>query len=171
MDAVQDSAEEEESTMHARKPKASCLAVVATLVAATIGCSDVLWDEGLGLTVTFSDSVVTPDQPVLVTLTAMNLGDSVVWGTGSSSCQLDAFVLIGAEERRIDVLRGCTDDLATQGLGRGDARTERWPWNGAALIEGAADTLPAGVYEVVAVAGEVARSEPRTIRVQHEEDS
>jgi hypothetical protein len=147
-----------------------CTFVAAVMVMAVCGCSDVLWDEGLGLTITFSDTVVTPDQPVLITLTAMNLGDSVVWGTGSSSCQLDALLLIGVEERRIDVLRGCTDDLATQGLGRGEALTERWPWNGAALIDGTAETLPEGVYEVVAVAGEVARSEPRTIRVQHEED-
>jgi hypothetical protein len=153
--------------MHARTPRASCLVVVATLVAATFGCSDVLWYEGLGITITFSDSVVTPDQPILVTITAMNLADSVVWGTGSSSCQLNACVLIGAEERRIDVLRGCTDDLATQGLGRGEAITERWAWNGQALIEGVADTLHEGVYEVVAVAGEVARSEPRTIRIHH----
>jgi hypothetical protein len=136
-----------------------------TLMIAAGGCSDVLGNDGLGITITFSDSVVTPDQPVTVTVTVMNLGDSVVWGRGSSSCQLGALVLTDMGEHRVDVGRLCTEDFGPQGLAQGESRTEQWPWAGEATIDGMTSSLLLNTYGVVAVAGTVLRSEPRVIRI------
>ena len=127
--------------------------------------TDAFGSDGFALTISFTYSVVTPDELVTVTLTAMNLGDSVVWGSGSSSCQLEAFVRIGIDDRRLTGQRLCTDDMATQGLGPGESLMEHWQWGGEVLIGDRVDTLPEGTYQIVAAAGSAGRSEPRTIRV------
>ena len=155
--------------MRANFWKSSYIAVAVIIAVGFGGCSDVLGNDGLGITITFSDSVVTPGQPVTVTVTAMNLGDSVAWGKGSSSCQLGALALTGAAEYRIDVARLCTEDLITQGLARGESITEQWDWAGEAQIDGVVSCLLPNTYEVVAVAGTAYRSEPRVIRVGTDE--
>jgi hypothetical protein len=94
----------------------------------------------------------------------MKLGDAVVWGRGSSSCQLGATVQVGLQEHSID-FRACTLDLVPQGLGSGESRTEEWMWGGEVLVTNRVDRLPPGAYDVRAVAGDLYRSTPRTIRV------
>ncbi|NIM48814.1 MAG: hypothetical protein GTO22_06070 [Gemmatimonadales bacterium] len=128
------------------------------------GCSDPFGADGLGLTISVSDTEVQPGVPVIITVTAMNLGDSVVWGQGSSSCQLGAVVRVGLDEHRID-LRVCTDDLAPQGLGPGESRTEEWPWAGEMRVDDTIETLQPGEYEIRGIAGELSRSGPRTVLV------
>ncbi|NIM52847.1 MAG: hypothetical protein GTN62_15345 [Gemmatimonadales bacterium] len=139
-------------------------ALAGLLVIAASGCSDPFGGAGLEVTLWFSHTEVGPHAPVIVTVTATNLGDSVVWGQGSSSCQLGAIVQVGSEEHRID-LRICTADLAPQGLGPNESRTEEWIWTGEVLVGNSVVTLTAGEYQVQALAGEVKRSDPRTIRV------
>ncbi len=138
------------------------LAGVAILV--SNGCSDLFGGGGLEIALSVSDTVTSPDAPVVVTATAMNAGDSVIWGQGSSSCQLRAVVLLDSDERRIDY-RACTDDLAPQGLGPDESRTEEWMWGGEVFGDGSVDTLPPGEYEIQAVAGELKRSPPVTVQV------
>jgi hypothetical protein len=133
-------------------------------VLATSGCSELFGGGGLELAISVSDSTISPDAPVVVTVTAMNLGDSVIWGQGSSSCQLHAVVWVGSAERRIDY-RACTDDLAPQGLGPDESRTEKWMWGGEALGDQSFDTLPPGDYQIQAVAGDAKRSRPLTVQV------
>lgn len=140
------------------------LAVAGALIVAISGCSDAFSSDGLALTITVSDSEVRLGAPVTVRVTALNLGDSVVWGRGSSSCQLGAVAQVGADERRID-FRACTEDLAPQGLGPDKSRTESWTWNAVVFTGNVVDTLPPGVYQIRAVAGNAARSSPRTITV------
>ncbi len=134
------------------------------LVLAVGGCGDLFGSNDFALTISSSEDEVAADAPVTLTITAMNLGDPVVWGQGSSSCQLDAVIHVGLDEFRIGT-RGCTDDLVPQGLGRGESRTEQWDWNGTVFDGATLDTLPPGEYVIRAVAGALERSEPRTIRV------
>ena len=140
------------------------LSVAGALIFGICGCSDAFSSEGLTLTITVSDTEVRLGAPVTIRVTALNLGDSVVWGRGSSSCQLGAVAQVGADERRID-FRACTEDLAPQGLGPDKSRSESWTWNAVVFTGNVVDTLPPGAYQIRAVAGDAARSSPRTITV------
>lgn len=138
--------------------------VAGALIFGMSGCSDAFGGDGLILTITVSATEVRLGAPVTIRVTALNLGDSVVWGRGSSSCQLGAVTQVGADERRID-FRACTEDLAPQGLGPGKSRSESWTWNAEVFTGNVVDTLPPGAYQIWAVAGDAARSRPRAITV------
>jgi hypothetical protein len=143
------------------------LAVVVLLAAgglAAMGCDDLFGGSGLDLSVAVSDTLVGPDRPVTVTLTATSTGDAVAWGQGSSSCQLTAVVRVAGKDHSID-LRGCTDDLVLQGVVAGGSRVEQWSWNGQYLTDTGFEPLPAGRYELHALAGDLERSEGVAVRV------
>lgn len=151
------------------QPSASSLGsfslAVLALAAAAPACRVVLGTNDLVVTVAVSRTELPADGPVGVSVTAVNTGDRrIVWGQGSSSCQLGAVVRVDGVDRRID-LRGCTADLVPQGLDPGRSRTEEWPWSieyfgGTSLVP-----LPPGEYEVYGLAGDRARSRAVRIRV------
>ncbi len=135
------------------------------------GCPSPLPKEGLRISLDVSDTRLRPDAPITLTITANNTGDEVIaWGEGSSSCQLSAVVLIDTDQFPID-LRVCTMDLVPQELAAGETRTESWAWHGEFLVQGALDTLPHGEYRIQATAGNAARSNVRTIRVDSAQGS
>lgn len=132
---------------------------------ASVACDDLFGGTDLDLTLAVSDTLVGPDRPVTVTITATSTGDAVAWGQGSSSCQLTAVVRVDGSDHSID-LRGCTDDLVLQGVVAGGTRVEQWSWNGQYLTDTGFEPLPAGRYELSALAGDLERSDGETVRVE-----
>jgi hypothetical protein len=99
--------------------------------------------------------VVSPMEQEGFNVTAQNLGDErVVWGAGSSSCQLGLEVIHGNGERHDINFRDCTDDLVEQGLDPGESLTETFVWGGTILLDGDWQTLPSGDYRLIGRAGE-----------------
>lgn len=146
------------------RPMATIAAIL--LVLPLTGCIDLLSGNDLELTLDVSSTTVRPDAPITLTVTATNESDErIVWGQGSSSCQLSAVVAVGTDLFPIDI-RACTDDLAPQGLDPKESRDEAWPWNGEIIVQNTLDTLPPGDYRIWATAGEVARSNLKTITVR-----
>ncbi len=139
------------------------LSIVAVVLTAA-GCIDVFGGSGLELTLVVSDTIAGPDRPITLTVTATSTGKAVVWGQGSSSCQLAAVVRVGGVDRPIDV-RACTDDLVLQGVAAGDTLTEAWSWKAEYAVDGALDTLPTGRYRLYTVAGDLERSRGVVVRV------
>lgn len=136
------------------------------LVTGVTACITLFDSETLELTLRVSSTTVRPDAPITVTVTATNHGDErVVWGQGSSSCQLAAVVAVGTDLFPIDI-RACTEDLGPQGLDPNERRVEQWSWNGEILVENRLDTLPPGDYRIWATAGTVAQSNYKTIAVE-----
>ncbi|MDH3498335.1 MAG: hypothetical protein OER21_16380 [Gemmatimonadota bacterium] len=111
--------------------------------------------------------VVSPMEQGGFTVKAVNRDDErVVWGSGSSSCQLGLFVRDGdGRDHNID-FRDCTSDLVEQGLAPGDSISETIVWGGWIEVAGELQTLANGEYRVYGVAGDRARSEPLLVRVQ-----
>ncbi|MGD2134504.1 MAG: hypothetical protein PVF27_00015 [Gemmatimonadales bacterium] len=142
------------------------LARICLLAAVPVGmaCGDIFGASDLVSTVTVSDTLVGPDRPITVTLTAMNHGDAVAWGQGSSSCQLHAVVRVDGHEYPVD-LRACTDDLVLRGVAGGAMLTERFDWNGEYVVSDAVGQLPAGRYRLYALAGNLKRSGGEPVRV------
>jgi hypothetical protein len=134
---------------------------------ASVGCDDIFGGSDLDLTLAVSDTLVGPDRPVTVTITATSTGDAVAWGQGSSSCQLTAVVRVDGSDHSID-LRGCTDDLVLQGVVAGGTRVEQWSWSGQYLTDTGFEPLPAGRHELFALAGDLERSDGVGVRVQQE---
>ena len=134
---------------------------------ASAGCDDLFGGTDLDLTLAVSDTLVGPDRPVTVTITATSTGDAVAWGQGSSSCQLTAVVRVDGRDHSID-LRGCTDDLVLQGVVAGGTRVEQWSWSGEYLTDTGFEPLPTGRYDLFALAGDLERSDGEAVRVQGE---
>jgi hypothetical protein len=110
--------------------------------------------------------VVAGSRPVQVTVTAFNDGqERVIWGQGSSSCQLELWVEVEGAEYRGDVGRMCTADYGDQGLEPGGMRREVFDWAGEVLRGGAVERLDPGVYRLRGGAGEF-RSEPLEMEVR-----
>lgn len=145
----------------------STLLFLAGVGAAAVGCGDLFGSSELELTLAVSDTLVGPDRPITVTISATSTGDPVAWGQGSSSCQLTAVVRVDGEDHSIDV-RGCTDDLVLQGVVAGGTLTEQWTWSGEYVVDGVLDTLPVGRHRLYALAGDVERSSGTSVRVQGE---
>lgn len=136
--------------------------LASVLIAA--GCGDILGGSDLVLSVTVSDTLVGPDRPTRVTLTAVNDGDAVAWGQGSSSCQLTAVVRVDGKDYAIST-RPCTGNLVLQGAAGGETLTEQFEWQGAYLVGDAVAQLPAGPYHLYALAGDLERSGSQPVRV------
>jgi hypothetical protein len=113
-------------------------------------------NDDLMITISASDSVTSSSDPVDITVMAENIGEArVVWGHGSSSCQLEAFVAIEDGNFYLAVSsRICTDDVIEQGLDPGESRSESWSWDGQIIEDGGIKALPPGEYEVHGAAGE-----------------
>ena len=149
--------------------RANSLAVASLLLAvaglASMSCDDLFGGSDLDLTLSVSDTLVGADRPLTITLTATSTGEAVAWGQGSSSCQLTAVVRVDGKDHSVD-LRGCTDDLVLQGLVAGASRVEQWSWSGQYLTDTGFEPLPAGRYELYALAGDLERSEGVGVRVE-----
>jgi hypothetical protein len=136
-----------------------------------VGCSKPTVADPLRIVLQTSDTLVRPDAPITLTVTATNEGgEPVTWGEGSSSCQLRVIVVVGTDEIPVG-LRPCTRDFVPLTLAAGDLRTESWEWRGNIALDGKLDTLPGGEYRLQALAGTLARSDPLVIRVEQASDS
>ncbi len=133
-----------------------------------LGCSLFEDEENFEVQISASASVVSPSEPVTFTVTAENRGSSrVVWGKGSSTCQLTTVVQIeGREHTALDVTKWCTADLVEAGLDPGESRTEVFHWSGHVAWPDTFGVLPPGDYEVRGAAGKKARSAPVAIEVR-----
>ncbi len=126
-------------------------------------------DEGLrnlDVTIAATENVISLTEHVGLTVQVKNTGSSrIVWGNGSSSCQLGAEVRVGGTYLVAPGNRDCTDDLAEQGLDPGKSRSETWIWDGRVLGDDGLESLPAGEYDVYGTAGLRRSGEPVVIRV------
>lgn len=138
-------------------------ALVAIL--ATSACDD----DDIVLTILSQGGTASASSSVELTVTAVNRGDTrVVWGKGSSSCQLSAVVRLGLRDVEAAIPRGCTDDLAEQGLDPGESRTETFEWQGSVDLGPRFEPLPPGLYQVRGAAGSEWVSDAVEIRVVSE---
>ena len=123
------------------------------------GCS--LFDDDdcediarLKVAISASASLTSSSDPVDITVRAENQGNSrVVWGYGSSSCQLHAFVRIGENDYVTLDPRKCTGDAVEQWLDPGESRAEGWTWVGEVWKDQEVEVLPPGRYAVYGGAG------------------
>ena len=112
--------------------------------------------------------VIRPGSQSEFEVTATNrTNQRVVWGMGSSSCQLGLVVLVSGQVRDID-FRACTDDLVEQGLNPDERRTERFVWDGHVSADGALSMLPPGLYRVFGIAGDEGQSAPLRVTILEE---
>jgi hypothetical protein len=141
--------------------------LIACLASVGAGCALFNDDPSLLLVAITDRAATAPADPMTLTITAINTGAGrVVWGRGSSSCQLGAVVAVTPYVwRSAGDLRVCTDDLVEQGLDPGAARTEQILWDGQVWRDGANAYLPAGNYELRAATGERGRSRPVRVTV------
>ena len=123
-----------------------------------VGCGNPL-DVALLPVDVEGDLVVSPDEPGTFRIIAENAGgERIVWGMGSSSCQLGLEVEFDGRRHPAGG-RICTADLVEQGLDAGESRTEEVEWDGAVPdIEGQPFHLPEGRYRVFGVAGDQGES-------------
>lgn len=132
----------------------SWVATAVTALVVVLACRD-----SLGVSVVTMDVdgsvVVSPTELEGFRVTAVNRGDErIVWGSGSSSCQLGLVVLDAASRRHNIDFRDCTSDLVEQGLDPGESLTETFLWGGIIAVDQEMQVLPTGQYRVVGVAGE-----------------
>lgn len=115
------------------------LPCLAMAVIACAGCSPV-GPSPLVVTLSAEDSVASPGEPILLLVTATNVGVTPVrWGPGSSTCQLGLQVRVDGTDVFAPPAHGvCTMDLVTHVLLPGQSRTEAIPWAGMAQL---GDTL------------------------------
>ena len=94
-------------------------------------------------------------EDVRVTVFAKNRsGSALQFGIGSSSCQLAGAVRVAGEDAPMIIHRICLADMSPWRLDPGEERTETWTWKGTVRLDGAAQALPPGEYEVTGVAGD-----------------
>jgi hypothetical protein len=148
------------------------MAFLMILAMAAVACSAPLQsghaqaEGGLQVTATADRSVASASDPVTVTVTAENLGDSrAVWGHGSGSCRLSLLVRVGATDLEAAPPRVCTMDYVEHGLDPGESRREVFVWSGEAVRDRSVIQLDPGIYELLGAAGEH-RSEPIQIFLQ-----
>jgi hypothetical protein len=128
--------------------------VAAGIVALAAACTDPV-DVNIVAIDVVGDVLVSQSDPATFEVTAVNqTNERVVWGMGSSSCQLSLLLQLTLVERRLINHRGCTDDLVEQGLDPGESRTEAFTWDGTVLSGGSLVALQPGRYHVIGVAGE-----------------
>lgn len=139
--------------------------VAAGGLAAILSCSDPLAVEVFTVDVDGA-LVVSPMEQAAFRVTALNRGEErVVWGMGSSSCQLGLTVQDQDGKRHDIDFRDCTADLVEQGLDPGASRTETFLWGGWIRVDGQIQTLPSGEYRVRGVAGNREESAPILVTV------
>jgi len=108
----------------------------------------------LKITISASAGVTSAAAPVTLFVRVENCaGTRVVWGYGSSTCQLNADVRIGRSYYPAVGHRYCTQDAIELGLDAGESRVENWRWKGEIMKDQEIVTLPPGRYEVHGSAG------------------
>jgi len=141
-----------------------CFALGAALL--FCGCSIFGENERVEVAIAASAATVSPTNPVTINVSANNQGEGrVVWGRGSSSCQLGAVIQAGNENYRIDI-RACTSDLAEQGLEPGERRNESWLWDGQIFRSNQPERLAPGRYKIYGTAGGWLSKTPVEIEVK-----
>ena len=154
--------------MRCRRWTRSIGVVIAVLI---VGACSLFDDTNFEVTISASSSFTSPSEPVTLTVKAENRGGSrVVWGQGSSSCQLGSLVRVeGRDFPAPDLIRPCTADLVDFGLDPGESQTESWNWAGYIVRGDSTQLLPPGTYQVRGAAGNVAVSAPIDIEIVEEE--
>ncbi len=141
-----------------------CLALGAALL--FYGCSIFDGDEQVEVAISASANFTSTTNPVTLNVIAQNQGEGrVVWGRGSSSCQLGAIIQTEKETYRVD-LRLCTDDLAEQGLEPGERRNESWLWDGQIFRNNQSEHLAPGRHKIYGTAGGWLSKNPVEIEVK-----
>ena len=111
-------------------------------------------DEALNVTVLADPISFSAGSDVTITVEVENPTESrVEFGKGSSSCQFLAVIRYGEEDHGMPASRVCTADMGTLSLDPGERRSESWIWSGAVVVDGVAEQLLPGVYELRGVAG------------------
>ena len=140
-----------------RMMRRSCLFVVTAVLLS--GCSLIDDDDcrdsvRLVVTISASGDVTSSSDPVVLTVRAENRSPNrIVFGYGSSSCQLHSFVRTSKTDYFIPDSRICTDDMSELSLDPGESRTEIWSWEGQVRKDRNIKVLPPGVYRVCGAAG------------------
>jgi hypothetical protein len=131
--------------------------ITMAFAAVLVGCSNPLEIDVVPVDVT-GDPVVSPSAPGEFRVSVENHGTrEVAWGMGSSACQLDLAVVL--DDRRVPIgNRVCTADVRVHALDPGGSLTETIPWGGQILVDNQLETLPAGPYRIVGLAGDRAVS-------------
>lgn len=138
--------------------------IFSAFASITVACADPL-DVDIVAVDIVGDVVIRPGQEAVLEVTATNRSSQrVVWGMGSSSCQLGLVVLVDRQTRSID-FRVCTDDLVEQGLDGGERRAEAFRWGGQVVSDGETTMLPPGRYRVFGVAGDRGSSAPLRVTI------
>ncbi len=123
-------------------------------------------ESGVRVEIAADLTVVSGSRPIQVTVTAVNTSDErVIWGQGSSSCQLVLWVEVDGAEYRGDAARICTADYGDQGLEPGGVRREVFSWAGEVARGGSVERLEPGLYRLRGGAGRF-RSEPLEVEVR-----
>ena len=105
--------------------------------------------------VTAEPAIFSAGESVTLTVLAENPTESrIVFGMGSSTCQLLSVVRFKDEDRGISVSRVCTADMSPWSLDPGERISESWVWTGEVVVDGVRQTLPLGTYELRGVAGD-----------------
>jgi hypothetical protein len=131
------------------------LAILIILGSCTpLDFNDDEYSGSLLIEISASDSVVLSSDPATITVRVENRGGSrIVWGNGSSVCQLHAVVRIEGNEYLASASRVCSDDLVEQGLDPDQSRSESWDWDGHIIRHDELEVLPPGRYQVHGAAG------------------
>ncbi len=130
-----------------------------------IGCSKSNQDEDYIITISSSEIVTSIQEPVTISVTIENLSENEIsWGSGSSSCQLTAFVRINNKDYSIDI-KFCTADYSPWILDPNETRTESWNWIGEYFHDSVFDTLDSGTYTIYGAAGDWISESPIEVEV------
>ncbi len=142
------------------------LSLMTTAAALLQGCAAAN-SEGLHVTASAERLTTGAEESVVVEVVARNTAaEPVVWGHGSSGCQMHLLVRVDGRDRKAVDARVCTMDYVAQGLDPGESRSERIPWDGRVLVDGSEKVLPRGEYELRAAAGDLETSDALLIRVE-----
>lgn len=139
--------------------------IVSVVACTTAACTSGPLDVDIVAVDLVGDVIIGPSQQAVLEVTAANrTNQRVVWGMGSSSCQLGLVVLVAGRERNVD-FRACTDDLVEHALDPGQARTESFTWDGQIASDGVLSLLPPGRYRVFGIAGDRGASAPLEVTI------
>ena len=145
----------------------SRLAISFGCLSAIAACADFGPVGPLRVTITVDVPEVSPSAPARMSVTSTNTTSSrIVWGHGSSSCQLDAAAQLNGTWVLIVPLRACTNDAVEHGLEPGEVRTELLYWDGRVLRGEQSEQLPPGRYRVRGQAGDMGASAATLITIQ-----
>lgn len=137
------------------KCKIKQLFILSAIGLIMIGCSQSNQDEDYIITISSSEIITSIQEPATISVTIENLSENEIsWGSGSSTCQLKAFVKINNIDYSIFIHRACTYDYIPWVLDPGHIRTESLNWIGEYSHNSVFDTLDPGTYTLYGAAGD-----------------